>query len=162
MIIHTYIHTTDRSAGNISESELQTHLSNNVIKKKLLQSFSGYHWRDQQEDKIMPLQSNDLCFCCLKKNLNASVYDRPSRHPPVRGGQNVKTFRRLYDKTSSWQLNGFLDGSGIGSTEQYYNAGEKPTVILCTCYIDWSNRHAGTPNKTKQNNVVRVLSSHVF
>ena len=30
---------------------------------------------------------------CLKKNMNAS---RPSEHPPVRRGQNVKTFSRWY------------------------------------------------------------------
>ena len=35
------------------------------------------------------------------------------------------------NKTSSWHLNGFLDGSNIGSTV-YNNVGEKPTVILYT------------------------------
>ena len=29
---------------------------------------------------------------------------------------------------------------------QQYNTGEKPTVVLCTYYI---NRHAGTPDKNK-------------
>ena len=48
-------------------------------------------------------------------------------------------------KTSSWHLNGFPDGSNIGST--VYNVGEKPTVILYTTYI--INRHAGTPAKNR-------------
>ena len=54
----------------------------------------------------------------LDTSLNAS---RPSDHPPVRG-ENVTTFRwdhRLEDKTSSWHLNGFPDGSNIESTVQY-------------------------------------------
>ena len=48
-----------------------------------------------------------------------------------------------------WHLNGFPDGSNIGST--VYNVGEKPTVILYTCI----NRHAACRDtrqkaKTKQ------------
>ena len=46
------------------------------------------------------------------------------------------------NKTSSWYLIGFPNGSDIGST---VSCPEKPTVILCT-YI---NPHAGTPDKTK-------------
>ena len=46
------------------------------------------------------------------------------------------------DKTSSWHLIGFPNGSNIVST--VYVA-EKPTVISYT-YI---NRHAGTPDKNK-------------
>ena len=46
------------------------------------------------------------------------------------------------DHTSSWHLDGFIDGSDIGS----YNVGKKPTVILYT-YI---NRHVGTPKGAKQ------------
>ena len=52
---------------------------------------------------------------CSKKTLNAS---RPSEHPSVRG----KISKRLggiidcKDNTSSWHLNGFPYGSGIGST----------------------------------------------
>ena len=41
----------------------------------------------------------------------------PAEHPPVRG-ENVKTFRwdhRLQIQTSSYHLNGFPDGSNIGS-----------------------------------------------
>ena len=56
-------------------------------------------------------------YLSLKKNLNIS---RPSEHPPVRGGVMSK---RLVggiigckDKSSSWHLNEFLDGSNIGST----------------------------------------------
>ena len=44
------------------------------------------------------------------------------------------------DKTSSWYLKGFPDGSNI--LGQQHNVGEKPTVILYA-YI---NRHAETPN----------------
>ena len=47
------------------------------------------------------------------------------------------------DKTSSWHLIGFLDGSNLG---QLYHVGEKPTVILYTSI----NRHEGTPSKTKK------------
>ena len=51
------------------------------------------------------------------QNLNAS---RPSEHPPVRG-ENLKKFRcdhnGLQIQTSPWHLNGFPDGSNIGSTE---------------------------------------------
>ena len=53
----------------------------------------------------------------LKNNLNAS---RPSEYPPVR---EEKMSKRLLGgikgckyKTSSWYLNGFPDGSNIGST----------------------------------------------
>ena len=46
-------------------------------------------------------------------------------------------------KTSSWHLDGFPDGSNIGS--QQYNVGEKPTVILLFTYV--INRQAGTPDK---------------
>ena len=83
---------------------------------------------------------------CLKKNMNAS---RPSEHSPVRG----KMSKRLggiigcKDKTSSWHLNGFSDGSNIGS----YNVGEKPATVILYTYI---NRHAGTPNRTKQKEVL--------
>ena len=55
------------------------------------------------------------CHNFLKKNLNAS---RLSEHPSVRG-KNVKKFRwgiiGCKYKTSSWHLNGFPDGSNIGS-----------------------------------------------
>ena len=47
-------------------------------------------------------------------------------------------------KTSSWHVNGFPDGSNIGST--VYHVGEKPTVMMYT-YI---NCHAGTSD-IKQN-----------
>ena len=52
-------------------------------------------------------------------------------------------------KTSSWQLNEFPDGSNIGPT--VYNIEEKPTVIILHTCI---NRHAGTPDKTKQRHCV--------
>ena len=50
----------------------------------------------------------------LKKNLNAS---RPSEHPPV-GGKMSKRLGGIIgceDKTSSWHLVGFPNGSNIGS-----------------------------------------------
>ena len=83
---------------------------------------------------------------CFKKNLNAS---RPSEHPTVKG-KNVKTFRwnhrlQRQNLVIPVDLNGFPDGSNIGSTVYY--AGEKPTVLLYT-YI---NRHAGTPEKQNTN-----------
>ena len=79
----------------------------------------------------------------LTKNLNASSLDRLSI-PPVRR-ENVKTFRwdhglPRHNLFMTWHINGFPDGSNIGS-----NVGEKPTVILYT-YI---NRHAGTPDKAE-------------
>ena len=55
------------------------------------------------------------------------------------------------DNASTWYLNGFPDGSNLGSTVY---VGEKPTVTLYT-YID---RHAGTPEKKQKqsrNNVVQ-------
>ena len=54
-------------------------------------------------------------YHCLKKKLEAS---RLSEHPPVRG-ENVKMFRwdhRLQIQNLLWHLNGFPDGSDIGST----------------------------------------------
>ena len=51
------------------------------------------------------------------------------------------------DKTSSWHVNGFSDGSNIGS----YNVGEKPATVILYTYI---NRHAGKPNRTKQKEVL--------
>ena len=59
-----------------------------------------------------------------------------------RGG-NVKTLSGIIggkDKTSSWHLNGFPNGSNIGPLGQQYNVGEKSTVNLYTYII----RHAGT------------------
>ena len=54
--------------------------------------------------------------CCLKNNLDAP---RPSEHPT----QGEKMSKRLVDgiigckyKISLWHLNGFPDGSNIGST----------------------------------------------
>ena len=66
------------------------------------------------DDKSSGGYKNEACI--LKKNQNTP---RPSEHPPVRGIFFFKTFR--WDqgckyKTSSWHLNGFPDGSNIGST----------------------------------------------
>ena len=52
---------------------------------------------------------------CSKKNENAP---RPSEHPPVKGKKMSKRLGGIIGckyKTSSWHLNGFLDGSNIGS-----------------------------------------------
>ena len=80
---------------------------------------------------------------CLNKNQDAP---RPSEHPSVRGGGNVKTFR--WDQRLQIQ-NLFIAFRRVSlmvvTLGQQYNVGEKPTVILHT-YI---NRHAGTPDKTK-------------
>ena len=68
----------------------------------------------------------------LKKNQSTP---RPSEHPPVMGGENVKTFRwdqRLQNKykTSSWHLNRFLDADDIGSTVQCRGEAHRYTVHL--------------------------------
>ena len=54
-------------------------------------------------------------YSILKKHLNTS---RPSEHPPVRGKMSKRLggIMGCKDKTSSWHLNGFPDGSKIGST----------------------------------------------
>ena len=65
---------------------------------------------------------------CLKKNQNAP---RPSEHPPVRGGGDVKTFR--WDQRLQIQnlYKTFKRVSLVVVTlGQEYNVGEKPTVIL--------------------------------
>ena len=49
-------------------------------------------------------------------------------------------------KTSSWHLNEFPDDGVVTLVQQSY-AGEKLTVMLHT----YTNRYAGTPDKTKQN-----------
>ena len=54
--------------------------------------------------------------CCLKKNQNAP---RPSEYAPARGEEMSKRLGGIIgfkDKTSLWYLNGFPDGSDIGST----------------------------------------------
>ena len=60
---------------------------------------------------------SDFSITCLNKNLNAS---KPSEHRPVRGKKMSKRLGRMIiggnDKTSLWHLNGFPDGSNIGST----------------------------------------------
>ena len=53
--------------------------------------------------------------CCLNKNMNAS---RPSENPTVRGKMSKRLGRIVgcKDKTTSWHINGFPDGSNIEST----------------------------------------------
>ena len=58
------------------------------------------------------IELSRYCMGCLKKNLNAS---RPYKHPSVRGENIVGGIIGCEYKTSSWHLNGFLDGSNIGS-----------------------------------------------
>ena len=53
-------------------------------------------------------------------------------------------------KTSLWHLNGFPYG-GNNIVGQQYNIGEKLTVVLYTYII---NRHAGTPEKQRNKNIV--------
>ena len=58
-----------------------------------------------------------LLSCFFKKNLSAS--NRPSERPPVKGKKMSKRLGGIIVckyKTSSWHLNGFPDGSNIGST----------------------------------------------
>ena len=82
---------------------------------------------------------------CLKKNQNAP---RPSEHPPVRGGGNVKTFR--WDQRLQIQ-NLFMAFKRVSlmvvTLDQQYNVEEKPTVILYA-YI---NHHAQPPIITGHN-----------
>ena len=59
-----------------------------------------------------------LSCACSKKNLNASRSS--SEHPPVKGNKMSKRLGEIIvgsakDKTSSWHLIGFPDGSNIGS-----------------------------------------------
>ena len=70
-----------------------------------------------------------MIILCFKKNLNAS---RPSEHPLVRGKMSTRLGGIIdcKDKTSSWHLIGFLDGSSLGLIVSHI--GEKPTVILYT------------------------------
>ena len=60
------------------------------------------------------------------------------------------------DKTYSWHLIGFLDGSSIGPTVSC--VGEKPTVIL---YI-YINRHAGAASKTKTKDAMSLDTAPFF
>ena len=50
------------------------------------------------------------------------------------------------------------DSTMVKTLGHQYNVGEKPTVILYT-YI---NRHAGTPNTTKQKQRVHPLNSVII
>ena len=59
------------------------------------------------------IELSRYCKDCMKQNLNAS---RPYKHPSVRGENKVGGTIGCEYKTSSWHLNGFLDGSNIGST----------------------------------------------
>ena len=61
-----------------------------------------------------------VCMCCvhvcLKKNQSAP---RPSKHPPVMGGEMSKRLGGIKGckyKTSSWHLNRFPDADNTGST----------------------------------------------
>ena len=72
----------------------------------------------------------------LKKNLNTS---RPSEYPPVRGKSISKRFGGIIgckNKTSSWHLIGFHDGSYIGSTVSCQ--GETHRINLKSITSTWS------------------------
>ena len=59
-----------------------------------------------------------ICLPLFLKEKSERIY-RPSEHPPVKGEKMPFFFRwdhRLQRQTSSWHLNGFRDGSIIGST----------------------------------------------
>ena len=76
--------------------------------------------------KIFPSLTKAYWFCSqatiFKENLNASTRSRPSeQHPPVSGNMSKRFLVGggiigCKDKTFSWHLNGFPDGSNIGST----------------------------------------------
>ena len=90
------------------------------------------HQKENQQTKILysstyctTTKTNQkqcsLCVCVfLKKNQSTP---RPSEHPPVMGGGNVKTFR--WDQRL--QIQNLFMQITLG---QQYNVGEKPTVIL--------------------------------
>ena len=59
------------------------------------------------------IELSRYCMGCLNKNLNAS---RPYKHPSIRGENIVGGIKGCEYKTSRWHLNGFPDGSNIGST----------------------------------------------
>ena len=69
-----------------------------------------------QRSSLCVFHANRASKVCLKKNPNAPI---PSEHPPVRGGKMSKRLGGIECckyKTSSWHLNGFLDGNNVGST----------------------------------------------
>ena len=91
------------------------------------------------------LQTPD--YVLFKKKQNAP---RPSGHPPVRG-ENVRTFRwdlrlQRQKKNSSWHLNGFLDGSNIGSTVLCRGEAHRYTVHLL---IAMQGHQTKNKNKTE-------------
>ena len=59
------------------------------------------------------IELSRYCMGCLKKNLNAS---RPYKHPAIRRENVVGGIKGREYKTSWWHLDGFPDGSNIGST----------------------------------------------
>ena len=68
-------------------------------------------------------------YMFLKKNQNAP---RPSEHTPVRGEKMSKRLGGIKGckyKTSSWHLNGFPDGSNIGSIVKYRGEAHRYTTV---------------------------------
>ena len=59
------------------------------------------------------IELSRYCMGCLNENLNAS---RPYKHPSMRGENIVGGIKGCEYKTFRWHLNGFPDGSDIGST----------------------------------------------
>ena len=74
----------------------------------------------------------ERAFIYLKRNLNAS---RPYEHPPVlREKMSIRLggIIACKDKTSSWYLNGFPDGSNIGSSTRPIGvASQNSTLQWC-------------------------------
>ena len=79
---------------------------------------------------FVPIRTTLTVQMFLKKSQNAS---RPSEHPPVRGGEMSKRLggiKGCKHKTSSWHLNGFLDGNNFGSTVCCRGEAHRYTVHL--------------------------------
>ena len=104
----------------------------------------------------MKLSYGYNCQWCFKKNPNAS---RPSEHPPVRGGKMSKCLSGIIgckDKTSSWHLIGFPNGSNIGSRVQY-RAEAHRYVILYT----WGKREAAPRSRILYSTVYSSMQKYV-
>ena len=72
-------------------------------------------------NNIVSCDRTVVFFSSCTLDLSAS---RPSEHPSVRGGGNVKTFR--------WNHRLQKQNPMVVTLGQQYNTGEKPSVILYT------------------------------
>ena len=75
---------------------------------------------------------------------------------PQSGGENVKSFRWGHGLQT---LNIFMPFKRVPLIAhiRQYNIEEKPTVVLYTYII---NRHAGTPEKQRNKNIVLIIVDH--